>query len=142
MLGRARLLLVALALLAAEVAAQGLPETSVVAVGSVACYHVDALLADTPARRSRGLMFVEAMPDNAGMLFVYRRPAVLSMWMKNTLIALDMVFADPTDPAKLLGQLQDILRADGDLAVLALNAGRAVAMGLGEGSQLIVFQRP
>lgn len=51
-------------------------------------------LADSDARRERGLMFVKALPDNTGMLFVFNRPQKIQMWMKNTLIPLDMVFID------------------------------------------------
>ena len=51
-------------------------------------------LADSAARREQGLMFVKALPENTGMLFVFNRPQKIQMWMKNTLIPLDMVFID------------------------------------------------
>ena len=44
----------------------------------------------------QGLMFRESMPMSAGMLFVYEEPRRASFWMKNTLISLDMIFADAT----------------------------------------------
>ncbi|HSA59719.1 MAG TPA: DUF192 domain-containing protein [bacterium] len=49
-------------------------------------------VADTPALRSRGLMFREELPEGTGMLFVF--PAVTSgaFWMKNTPIPLDLIF--------------------------------------------------
>ncbi len=96
-------------LAAGTAAAQSLPErpipferlrgafapVSVIVVGDRACHRLDTLLADTSARRSRGLMFVEEMPADAGMLFVYPRDATLSIWMKNTLIPLDIAFFTP-----------------------------------------------
>ena len=53
-------------------------------------------IADEPAERSRGLMFVEEMPMMVGMLFIYEAPQVASFSMMNTLIPLDMLFADAT----------------------------------------------
>ena len=51
-------------------------------------------IADTPAREQQGLMFVRWVPPDHGMLFPQAAPQVMTMWMKNTLIALDMLFID------------------------------------------------
>jgi uncharacterized membrane protein (UPF0127 family) len=51
-------------------------------------------IADTPAREEQGLMFVGSLPSAQGMLFPVVPPMVMRMWMKNTLIALDMLFID------------------------------------------------
>lgn len=47
--------------------------------------------ADAASRR-RGLMFREHLPPGQGMLFVWPRADRYGMWMKNTLIPLDVAF--------------------------------------------------
>ncbi|MGI9461692.1 MAG: DUF192 domain-containing protein [Alphaproteobacteria bacterium] len=42
--------------------------------------------------RERGLMFRHHLPDRGGMLFLFDQPQIVSMWMKNTPLALDMIF--------------------------------------------------
>ncbi|NQY82252.1 MAG: DUF192 domain-containing protein [Alphaproteobacteria bacterium] len=41
-----------------------------------------------------GLMFRESLPPDHGMVFLHAQPQVLQMWMKSTLIGLDMIFID------------------------------------------------
>jgi uncharacterized membrane protein (UPF0127 family) len=49
-------------------------------------------VADTLEKQERGLMFRQSMPENEGMLFVYKEPQEMSFWMRNTIIPLDIVF--------------------------------------------------
>ena len=51
-------------------------------------------LAISEQERHLGLMQRQTLADNHGMLFVYSEPRHLSFWMKDTLIALDLIFFD------------------------------------------------
>ena len=56
-------------------------------------------LAITPEQQKRGLMNIQGMPptrlpEDQGMLFVYKREEMISFWMKNTTIPLSIAFID------------------------------------------------
>lgn len=53
-------------------------------------FHVE--IANTPAQRQRGLMFRKSMPEDHGMLFIFPTDQLLSFWMKNTYIPLDIAY--------------------------------------------------
>jgi uncharacterized membrane protein (UPF0127 family) len=102
----------------------------------------DVWLADSPRRQSQGLMFVRALPDMRGMLFVHESLKPMSMWMKNTYIPLDMVFIDEhgriqqiieqTTPHSL-----DIIRSNEPaIAVLEIAGGEARRLGLHPGQHV------
>ncbi len=96
-------------------------------------------IAATGPARQRGLMFRHNMPADHGMLFDYSRTARVAMWMKNTLIPLDMVFisadgriesiAERTIPRSL-----DAISSRGRVrGVLELNGGTAARLGIAPG---------
>jgi uncharacterized membrane protein (UPF0127 family) len=53
-------------------------------------FNVDVV--DTPETRAQGLMFVQELADDAGMLFDFKEEREVSFWMRNTFIPLDMIF--------------------------------------------------
>ena len=54
--------------------------------------RIDVEIADTQALRTQGLMHRTQLAENQGMLFVYPDQAVRGVWMKNTLLPLDVLF--------------------------------------------------
>lgn len=56
--------------------------------------RVDVKVAAADAERRRGLMEVADLPDGVGMLFVFDDDRTGGFWMRDTLVALDIAFAD------------------------------------------------
>lgn len=99
-------------------------------------------VAKTAEDRAQGLMHVEKMPTSKGMLFVYPAPQPVAFWMKNTLIPLDMIFADgrgvvvKVHDSAIPGDLTSIPGGDQVQFVLEINGGLAGMMGITEGAEL------
>jgi uncharacterized membrane protein (UPF0127 family) len=104
---------------------------------------IAAEIARTPADRERGLMFRHRLPPDRGMLFIYEQPQVLSMWMRNTYVPLDMVFLDTggrvVSIAKDTVPLSEVIVSSSGpaLAVLELLAGTAERIGLQVGDRAL-----
>jgi uncharacterized membrane protein (UPF0127 family) len=54
--------------------------------------HVLVEIARSEPERQRGLMYRQSLAPGRGMIFLWEQPERLKFWMKNTYIALDMVF--------------------------------------------------
>jgi uncharacterized membrane protein (UPF0127 family) len=106
-------------------------------------HKIDVWIADNDARRSRGLMFVEQLADDAGMLFIYPQPQPITMWMKNTRLSLDMLFVSADGRVHRVVEnttpmSTDTISSDGTvLAVIELKAGSAARLKIRPGAQVI-----
>ncbi len=58
--------------------------------GKEAAFEVE--VADTSSKREMGLMYRRELATDHGMLFIFPDESVLTFWMKNTPIPLDMIF--------------------------------------------------
>jgi uncharacterized membrane protein (UPF0127 family) len=67
---------------------------------------VDVEIASNDADRTRGLMFRKAMPEQAGMIFIFPEEEEHSFWMKNTFLPLDMLFIDA--PGRVVGIVEQV----------------------------------
>lgn len=102
----------------------------------------EAWRADTAGKRAQGLMFVSELAPDRAMIFVYERPQVVAMWMKNTLIPLDMLFVDAAGCVADLheratpGSLETIQSAWPVALVVELPAGTIDEFGLAVGDRV------
>ena len=100
-------------------------------------------LATAPEQMSQGLMFRQSLAPDAGMLFDFVVPSMATMWMKNTLIPLDMLFVDAKGQIVNIheravpGSLETIAAAAPVRAVIELNGGTAARLGIRPGDRVI-----
>jgi len=103
---------------------------------------IHAEVADSQPELEKGLMFRTNLPENSGMLFVFPKAQIIKMWMKNTLIPLDMVFINDE---KIIVHIANNAKPESlevissEIAakyVLELNAGYANSNGLKTGDKV------
>ncbi len=119
-------------------------EVLIIEASEHACYRFDIYLAVTDRQRSRGLMFVRKLPASTGMLFVYNPEDFISMWMKNTYIPLDMIFARSDGTISSIARnteplsLRSVASIEPVTYVLELNAGITEKLFIDTDSRLIL----
>jgi uncharacterized protein len=100
-------------------------------------------LALTDQEKATGLMYRDKLAPDRGMLFVFDKDDILSFWMKNTLIPLDIIWFDAAGRVVDVSPGAQPCRADPcpkftnarpAHAVLLVNAGYAAAHGLKPGA--------
>ena len=96
----------------------------------------------TDDERAKGLMLRRFMPADRGMLFDFKADQPVMMWMRNTIIPLDMLFighdgavvniAENTEPMS-----ETTIPSDGPVTgVLELNAGTAARLSIKKGDRV------
>jgi uncharacterized membrane protein (UPF0127 family) len=126
-----------LALLSLPALAQEMPVVQL----NAGMHLIRAEVAADFGTRMRGLMFRAAMPQNAGMLFIFDEATQHCMWMKNTLIPLSVAFIDDngaiTNIADMEPQTEDSHCASRPARyALEMNRGWFAARGIKPGSRL------
>ena len=99
-------------------------------------------LAVTDEERAKGLMFRKEVPDGYGMLFDFKQDQMVTMWMKNTLVSLDMIFIKSDGRIARIAENTTVLSEDiipsGQpvRAVLEVAAGTARKYGIAPGDKV------
>ena len=106
-------------------------------------HEFDVELALSDRQQAQGLMFRRSLPASAGMLFDYRVPTRINMWMKNTFIPLDMIFIG-TDrritniARRTVPMSETTISSKGRVrAVLEVNSGTAARLGIKPGDKIV-----
>lgn len=100
-------------------------------------------LAATPRTQQLGLMHRKTMPQDHGMLFVFEDEQERSFWMKNTLIPLDIIYADAKGKVVSVKQMRPLdetsVPSDGPAKyAVELNQGAAARAGVKAGDVLSI----
>jgi uncharacterized membrane protein (UPF0127 family) len=136
-------LVVALAATVARAELQGFERDELTIESRAGTHHFSVEVAVTPQQRGQGLMFRERLPAESGMLFVYPAEQMISMWMKNTLIPLDMLFI--AEDGRIIhiaeraipGSTATISSGQPARAVLELNGGTAARLDIAPGDRVL-----
>jgi uncharacterized membrane protein (UPF0127 family) len=106
---------------------------------------IDAWLMDDASKQQEGMMWLteKDVKDDQGMLFVFASPTAQSFWMQNTLIPLDIIYADAK--GKVLNIVHGKPRDESPLPstgpaqyVLELKDGMAAKYRIGPGTVLTI----
>lgn len=99
-------------------------EELVLKIGTI---RINAMVANTPESRQRGLMHTRQLCENCGMLFVFPWAGRHSFWMKETLLPLSIAFISADGTIINLSEMEansgDIHSAQ-DLAIYALEMNK------------------
>ena len=133
--------LVAVATVALPLAACS-DEGKLVLHSSTGDYSFNVDVVDTDESRAKGLMFVQDLADDAGMLFDFKQEREVSFWMRNTFIPLDMIFVGADGVVKTIhvnARPHDVTGIPSEVPVqfvLEIPGGRSEEIGLKPGDTM------
>jgi uncharacterized protein len=122
---------------------QQFPTSELTIISATGPHRFKVELAETPEQMTQGLMFRTSLAPDAGMLFDYKQPTAATMWMRNTLIPLDMLFVDAQGRIvnihqRAVPQSLDVIAAAAPVrAVIELNGGTASRLGIEPGDRVV-----
>jgi len=140
MVGAWALIAFAIAGPAGRAQAAPLESLEIITAAGVVPFSVEVMRTDE--ERERGLMFRKELPEGRGMLFDFRPEQSVSMWMKNTLIPLDMIFIQSDGRILRIAentevQSEKIIPSGGPVrGVLEVIAGTAKKLGIKPGDRV------
>lgn len=119
-------------------------EFNVIVETDASAYPFTVEVMRKPEDRARGLMHREQLAESQGMLFDFGRNVIARMWMKNTLIPLDMLFIRTDGTIANIARdtvphSTEVLRSvDKVRYVLEINAGLSMRLGITAGDKVIL----
>lgn len=120
----------------------GLRVVPLTVTGAAGTHRFDVEVADTDQAQQQGLMFRTELPDDEGMIFPYEGITAQSFWMKNTPLALDIIFVGPNGTISNIAamttpySLDPVYSIGPVLAVLELRGGLAAELGIVPGDKV------
>lgn len=133
----------ALATPAAQAELQSFERDQLVIESESGAHRFEVELAVSPEQRAQGLMFRQRLAADAGMLFLYSTDRTISMWMKSTLIPLDLLFIGADGrivrvaERAVPGSAATISSDQPARAVLELNGGTAARLQIRPGDRVL-----
>jgi uncharacterized membrane protein (UPF0127 family) len=115
-------------------------EMTVLTAGGPQKFKIELALTD--AQMEQGLMFRRTLAPDAGMLFDFKMPTNVTMWMKNTVLPLDMLFLDERGRIidlheRAVPYSTDIIASKAPARyVIELNGGTVERLGIKRGDQV------
>jgi uncharacterized protein len=105
-------------------------------------HHFQIEVMRTNEERAKGLMFRQFMPQDRGMLFDFKEEQLITMWMRNTYIPLDMLFIKADGSIHRIHERaqpldETTISSSGNVRyVLEINGGVASKLGLKAGDNV------
>jgi uncharacterized protein len=99
-------------------------------------------VARTPEEQEKGLMHRRTLAADRGMIFPMEPPRPVTLWMKNMLVPIDMIFIRPDGTIASIGEnavpssLDPVTSTETIAAVLEIPGGRAGELGIGPGDKV------
>jgi len=122
---------------------KGFPRSQIIIETKTACRLFDVYIARGTQQRAQGLMHVRALAADEGMIFLFPSVTVITMWMKNTYIPLDMIFLTPDGTVSSVHEnaiphsTEIISSGTAAAAVIELIGGTARRYGIKAGDRVI-----
>lgn len=120
----------------------GLPTAKVLVVTASGRHRFRVWIADNDQTRAQGLMYINKLDANRGMLFLFEQPMFASFWMKDTYLSLDLIFISEDGVVVKIAHkatplsLELIESVAPVKAVLELTTGTAERIGLATGDRV------